>query len=158
MNHRIAAVIAATCCAGTAQMLFDSRSTRSKAATLVAGTCVLHVSVADTPARRATGLSDTDTPPGDGLLLRWDRPGLHAIWMQGMRYPLDLAWLDDDGIVRAIVEGAPPCVAEPCEIYAPAGAASSSSVLEVESGRLAACGVRVHERVTLTAPPEAGTR
>lgn len=158
MNLRIAAVMAAACCAGAAQLLFDTRVKRSQSATLAAGTCVLHVSVADTPARRATGLSDTDAPAGDGLLLRWNRPGLHAIWMQGMRYPLDLAWLDDDGIVRAIVEGAPPCVAEPCEIYAPAGAASSSSVLEVEGGRLAACALRVHDRVTFTAPPEGGTR
>lgn len=158
MNLRTAAVVAAACCAGAAQMLFDTRAKQSPSATLVAGTCVLHVFVADTPARRATGLSDTDAPPRDGLLLRWDRPGLHAIWMQGMRYPLDLAWLDDDGIVRAIVEGAPPCAAEPCEIYAPAGAASSSSVLEVESGSLAACDLRVHDRVSVTPPQQRGAR
>ena len=107
-----------------------------------AGDCQLRVTVADTPQRRATGLSGTATLPADGLLLRWPRPGLHAIWMAGMAYPLDLAWIDREHIVQAVLHDVPPCAGEPCPIYAPPGAANSMAVLEAAAGRLAPCGVR----------------
>ena len=113
--------------------------------------CTLRLDVADTPGRRATGLSGTSALPGDGLLLRWPRPGLHAIWMAGISYPLDLAWLDREGVVQAVPHDVPPCAGTPCRIYAPPGAASSVAVLETAAGRLAACGVRPGQALLLAA-------
>ena len=52
------------------------------------------VELADTAATRSTGLSDHDALSGiDGMLLTWDAPGTHPIWMAGMRFPLDLLWV-----------------------------------------------------------------
>jgi hypothetical protein len=49
------------------------------------------VELADTAATRSTGLSDRDALSGiDGMLLKWDAPGTHPIWMAGMQFPLDL--------------------------------------------------------------------
>ncbi len=125
---------------------------------LRAGACFLLVDVADTPTRRETGLSHTAALRADGLLLRWPRPSLHAIWMRDMAYPLDLAWLDADDVVRAVLSNAPPCTAAACPIYAPPGAASSMAVLEVAAGRLAACGVRVGDSIQLASSSEAWGR
>ena len=114
------------------------------------GCCTLHVEVADTPARRATGLSHTAALRADGLLLRWPRPALHAIWMRDMRYPLDLAWIDKANVVTATLTDVVPCAADPCPIYAPSGAADSVAVLETTAGRLAACDARVGQTVVVT--------
>ena len=114
------------------------------------GDCTLHVEVADTPARRATGLSHTAALRADGLLLRWPRPALHAIWMRDMRYPLDLAWIDKANVVTATLTDVVPCAADPCPIYAPSGAADSVAVLETTAGRLAACDARVGQTVVVT--------
>jgi len=116
------------------------------------GTCRLQVEIANTPTRRSAGLSDRVTLRDDGLLLQWDRPGLHAIWMRDMRIPLDLAWIDEANVVRAVLADVPPCIGESCPIYAPPGAAASVAVLETSAGRLAACGVRAGDRVVLDAP------
>jgi hypothetical protein len=42
-------------------------------------------------------VSHRDDLPGDGMLLQWNGPGRHPIWMAGMRFPLDLIWLEQDG-------------------------------------------------------------
>jgi hypothetical protein len=128
------------------------RESTPKTTSVRIGSCVLQVEVAETPARRATGLSHATALPADGMLLRWERPALHAIWMRDMRYPLDLAWLDEAHVVRAVLADAPPCAETPCEIYAPPGAAASTAVLETAAGRLAACGVRVGDRLDLPVP------
>jgi uncharacterized membrane protein (UPF0127 family) len=114
------------------------------------GACTLHVEVADTPARRATGLGHTAALRADGLLLRWPRPALHAIWMRDMRYPLDLAWIDRAHVVTATLTNVAPCASDPCPIHAPSGAADSIAVLETAAGRLAACDARVGQTVAVT--------
>lgn len=140
-----AVMLATSACDVRTQNLADADSTR-----LRVGTCSLTVGIADTPGRRATGLSHTTTLHGDGLLLRWPRRGLHAIWMAGMRYPLDLAWVDGDDVVRAVLSDVPPCLSDPCPIYAPPKAANSVAVLETGAGRLAACEVRTGRAISLT--------
>ncbi len=45
------------------------------------------VEVAETPAARSAGLSNREGLMGvDGLLLKWDAPGRHPIWMAQMQY------------------------------------------------------------------------
>lgn len=150
-------VVAPCAFAIATHVLMGVRETGSAASVLRAGSCQLWVEVADTTPRRATGLGHTAALRADGLLLRWPRPGLHAIWMRDMAYPLDLAWLDVEGVVRAALSNVPACPREPCPVYAPAGAAASAAVLEVAAGRLAACGLRVGSLVTpAPAAAEAG--
>ena len=92
----------------------------------------ISVEVANTPAARAAGLSNRDRLQGiDGLLLQWDAPGRHPIWMAEMRFPLDLVWLDPDGRVVAVLANVPPCRAAPCPLYEPEGTDRSVAVLEM---------------------------
>jgi uncharacterized membrane protein (UPF0127 family) len=106
------------------------------------------VEIAATPAARAAGLSNRDELHGvDGMLLRWDAASRHPIWMAGMRFPLDLIWIDADGRVLAVAPNVPRCRAEPCTLFEPEGTATAVSVLELPAGgaaeRQLAAGVRV---------------
>lgn len=93
------------------------------------------VEVADTPAARLAGLSNRERLSGvDGLLLKWDTPGRHPIWMAQMRFALDLAWIDSDGRVLAVLSNVPPCRADPCPLYEPDGTEGSLAVLEMPAG------------------------
>jgi uncharacterized membrane protein (UPF0127 family) len=106
------------------------------------------VEIAATPSARSAGLSNRDDLHGaDGMLLKWDVPGKHPIWMAGMRFPLDLVWVDGAGRVLAVVPNVPPCRVEPCTLYEPDGTATAVAVLELPAGgaaeRRLTTGVRV---------------
>jgi uncharacterized membrane protein (UPF0127 family) len=106
------------------------------------------VEIAATPAARSAGLSNrNELHSTDGMLLRWDAPGRHPIWMAGMRFPLDLVWIDGAGRVLAVVPNVQPCRAEPCTLYEPNGTATAVAVLELPAGgaaeRRLGAGVRV---------------
>ena len=45
---------------------------------------------------RAHGLPDRDTPGSERFASHRNVPGEHPIWMTGMRFPIDLIWLDHD--------------------------------------------------------------
>ena len=122
---------------------------------LIAPAGLLRVELADTAARRAAGLSHRDVVLGDGLLLQWEAPGRHPIWMAEMRFPLDVAWLAGDGHVLAVLTNVVPCAAEPCPLYAPAGTDTSVGVLELPAGGAAKYGVVTGTRVPFqnAAPP-----
>jgi uncharacterized membrane protein (UPF0127 family) len=108
----------------------------------------LQVALASTAKLRAQGLSDRDAPFASGLLLTWDAPGEHPIWMQGMRFPLDLIWLDRNDQVLALLTDVPVCTSSPCPLYHPAGTSTATAVLEVASGDAA----RHHIAVGLNLP------
>lgn len=106
------------------------------------------VEIAATPAARAAGLSNRDELHGvDGMLLKWDAAGRRPIWMAGMRFPLDLVWIDAHGRVLAVTPNVPPCRAEPCTLFEPEGTATAVAVLELRARgaaeRRLAPGVRV---------------
>ncbi len=103
----------------------------------------LRVVLADTADRRAAGLSKLDAVPNDGMLLQWDAPGRHPIWMSQMRFALDLVWLDGDGRVVSVFANVPPCTATPCPLYEPPGSEKSTAVLELPAGKAATYGLTV---------------
>jgi uncharacterized membrane protein (UPF0127 family) len=110
---------------------------------LVAPRGKLLVEVAQTPEARAKGLSNRTSVTHDGLLLLWDAPGRHPIWMADMRFALDIVWLDADGRVLAVLTGVPQCAASPCPMYEPPGTESSTSALELPAGSAARHAIEV---------------
>jgi uncharacterized membrane protein (UPF0127 family) len=101
---------------------------------LAAPTGTLRVELAKTPAARAAGLSNRDAVTGNGLLLHWDTPGRHPIWMAEMRFALDLVWLDERGNVLAVLDSVPPCNQQPCPLYEPPHTDAAIAVLELPAG------------------------
>jgi uncharacterized membrane protein (UPF0127 family) len=81
----------------------------------------LSVEVADTPAERGRGLSGREMlPENSGMLFVFDTPGRYGFWMYGMKFPLDIIWIDESLRVVYFVENAQPCV-NICETYEPPG-------------------------------------
>lgn len=94
---------------------------------------VVVVEVARTEAEKVRGLSGRDgLPPGRGMLFVYETPVRPVIWMRGMRFPLDILWIQD-GRVMDLVRGAvPPDPGEPPELFAPPQ--KVQYVLEVPAG------------------------
>ena len=110
---------------------------------LVAPNGTFVVQTARTPQARATGLSNRTSIAHEGLLLLWDAPGRHPIWMADMKFALDLVWLDANGRILAVLENVPPCGHEPCPLYEPPGSDRSTSVLEAPAGNAARYAIAV---------------
>ncbi len=60
----------------------------------------LQVEVADTHASRELGLSGREKMGDDeGLLFVFDEPGRYGFWMKDMKFPLDIIWINQNGVV-----------------------------------------------------------
>lgn len=59
------------------------------------GENVLNIEIADTNEEREKGLSGRiELKESDGMLFVFKKDGIYGIWMKGMNFPLDIAWLD----------------------------------------------------------------
>jgi hypothetical protein len=113
------------------------------------------VEVADTAEARSSGLANRETLSGvDGLLLKWEAPGRHPIWMRGMRFSLDLLWIDAEGRVLAALTDVPPCPADPCPLYEPPGSDRSVAVLELPGNASARHGLAEGASVSILDLPK----
>ena len=135
-------IILMSMCVDVGWIVTDARRAVPHAIDVVAPSGVMRVEVADSARTRAAGLSNRDVVDRDGLLLEWSAPGRHPIWMAVMRFPLDLAWLDHDGRVLAVLTDVPPCPNQPCPLYEPPGTDRSMAVLETFVGRMARRGIQ----------------
>ncbi|MEM4303478.1 MAG: DUF192 domain-containing protein [Candidatus Caldarchaeum sp.] len=109
----------------------------------------IRVEVADTPEKRALGLSGKDMlPEGWGMLFVFEKPGRYSFWMYGMRFPLDIIWVGEDGRVVYVVENAQPCpVNGVCQPYEPSE--DALYVVEVNAGFLKKYQIGVGSRVVV---------
>jgi uncharacterized membrane protein (UPF0127 family) len=65
---------------------------------------VIKVEVADSPGERAKGLSDRDTlPPDRGVLFVFPDEARRVFWMYHCNFDIDLAYIDEYGIIREII-------------------------------------------------------
>jgi len=104
------------------------------------------VEIADTPAKRSTGLMFRDVLPVDwGMLFVFDEPKDHHFWMVNTQIPLDLIFIDENFKVVGISADAQPHNAQLLSVGVP-----SSYLLEVNAGLAAkkgiVPGVKVHIR------------
>jgi uncharacterized protein len=117
-----------------------------------ADTVRLTVQVAATEAQRALGLMERRAlPENAGMLFLYPatQSDSAAFWMFRTRIPLDIAFIDSTGVIRAI-RSMVPCetaLAQGCPTY-PAGAPFRAA-LEVNREYFARHGVRVGDRVPL---------
>jgi uncharacterized membrane protein (UPF0127 family) len=67
---------------------------------ILIGGVAMRASIAETRAERLQGLSGTTILPLDMVkFFIFPNDGPHPIWMKDMRYPLDIIWLDAQGVV-----------------------------------------------------------
>ena len=103
-----------------------------------------NVSLADTPQSRRVGLLKHDRlPEGDGL---WILP-TQAIHTFGMRFPIDVAFLDSSLRVKRIYHGLAP-------YRFTTFVWGAQSVLELPSGSLASTGTMVGDQLQISYRPQ----
>lgn len=69
----------------------------------------LFVSIADSDAKRRQGLSGRERlGENEGMLFIFDTDSRWGIWMKGMRFPLDILWIDADRRVVYIEHSVAP--------------------------------------------------
>ncbi len=76
---------------------------------LALGDGVFKTRIAQTPEQRDRGLSGVGhLGPSEAMLFLFDSSDKWAIWMKGVKIPLDIVWLDQAQKVVYIVKGASP--------------------------------------------------
>ncbi len=105
------------------------------------------VEIADNDATREHGLMFRKSlAPDRGMLFDFKQPRYVAFWMKNTLIPLDMLFIDKDGVVVSIARNATPLSDTPI----PSGAAVLG-VLEIAGGRAAAIGAlpgdKVDERI-----------
>ncbi len=64
--------------------------------------------VAMTGEERSRGLAGVEQLASDaGMLFVFEQSGTHSMWMKGMKTPIDMIWLDEDGKVVYLVTNVP---------------------------------------------------
>jgi len=108
----------------------------------------IRAEVADTKQLRRRGLMHRQRlPKGQGMLLLWDRPDFAALWMKNTLIPLDMIFMDGDGVIIHIHENARPGDLKPISAGRP-----TLAVLEIAAGEARRLGLKVGDRAALPRP------
>lgn len=86
----------------------------TETATVTVGDETIIAELADTAELRSRGLGFRDgLAPGTGMLFVYGEPGSRSFWMKGMRFCLDIIWIEDGEITGAAENACPePGVAD----------------------------------------------
>jgi uncharacterized membrane protein (UPF0127 family) len=110
----------------------------------------IQVEVADTPERRARGLSGRAHLVEDrGMVFPYARAERHGFWMLEMRFDIDIVWIRDDRIVDVTRRALHDPTGE-LPVYRPREPANL--VLEVPAGTVEKLGWKIGDRVTAEPP------
>jgi uncharacterized membrane protein (UPF0127 family) len=128
---------------------FDTAQVRVASAT---DTAILTVELAESRDQQTLGLMERRTLAQDAGMLfvyRDRQPASAGFWMHRTRIPLDIAFVDDSGVIRSI-RAMEPCateLADGCPTYEPG--TPYRAALEANRGFFAQHGIRVGDRVLL---------
>lgn len=106
------------------------------------------VEVARTDAEKVRGLSGRNSlAPAEGMLFVYEMPVRPVMWMQGMRFPIDILWIRDARVVDLVQEAKPPAPGEAPQVFAPREEAQF--VLEVPAGFAGRYGITRNDPVEI---------
>jgi uncharacterized protein len=99
------------------------------------------VEIAKTRAEMRKGLMYRHYLPDlHGMLFIFPSSNTHTFWMKHTLIPLDIIWLDQNGVVVWVLPNAPPCIVDPCDTYTPPEMAKY--VLEINAGMAQKLGIK----------------
>jgi uncharacterized protein len=105
----------------------------------------VEVELAKTPDHVERGLMFRRSMPDDhGMLFKLDGRREHTFWMHNTCIPLDMMFIDDDGVIVGVVEGAAPLTDTTRSVGCP-----SVFVLEVNGGFTRKHGVAPGQKITI---------
>jgi uncharacterized membrane protein (UPF0127 family) len=94
------------------------------------------------PEARIQGLSErASMARGHGMFFVFDKSAIQGMWMNRMRFPLDIVWLDEYLRVVSVTRGCQPCVSQSaCPTYTSVRPARYA--IEFNAGDADALGIR----------------
>ena len=140
-------ILLLTILAGSACAPSGGSDASAKASTLVIvsanGEHKFKVEVADDDAERRLGLMYREQlAPNAGMLFDFEEPRPVSMWMKNTLISLDMAFIDEDGVIRRIAAETTPRSLESIPSGAPVLA-----VLEVDGGTFERLGVKAGDKV-----------
>ncbi len=84
-----------------------------------------------------------------GMLFVFDNAGIHGIWMKGMKFPIDIIWIADGGVVSIKEWALPQPNVDDTDLKTFFPSTFDDYVLELPAGRVKAYGIEVGDTVTI---------
>ena len=118
-----------------------------KRAKMTIGNAVIELELAETAFRQAKGLMFRKSLGSNkGMLFVFGTERRYPIWMFGMRFPIDIIWIDRQMRVVDIAKNAQPCLLF-CRFYTPKK--KTKYILEANAGFAERRKVRVGSKAVL---------
>lgn len=110
----------------------------------------LTAELANTRASRELGLSGRHSMrDNEGMLFAFDVPGKYGFWMKDMEFPLDIIWINENGVVVSIErELTPESYTSNKQVYI--NHVDASYVLEINAGLSEKYGLYLGSKVKMT--------
>jgi len=125
----------------------DAASALQKGEVVIDGRVAISAEVARSPQAQTRGLGGRlSLKKGTGMAFPYNGPGLRAIWMKGMRIPIDIFWIREARIVAIEANVPPPSSNGALPVYSH----PADLVLEVPAGYASEMGIRIGQSVKVT--------
>lgn len=105
--------------------------------------------IAKTPEKRDEGLGDRDSmPEGEGMIFLLDSSEGNAMWMKGMRFPLDVVWIYGKKVVDIMpnVKTEPLTAGKDLTVYRPVS--PTDIFIELNAGEVAKTNLHVGDSIS----------
>lgn len=110
------------------------------------GNQIFQLEKADSWIKKSLGLSwRSSLPENTGMIFLFKKPGYRKFWMLGMRFSLDIVWLNNKKVVH-IEENAKPGWDSLLNIYY--SGVRSDAVMELPAGSSLRLGIKLGEAVS----------
>lgn len=147
MKHKIYFAIVAVIVGSTIFLRYQQ--SKYPEGTVVMPRQTIKVEIASTASARERGLSGRENLiPGRGMLFVFPKRGSHAFWMKGMKFSIDIIWIDGNKIVDIASRALLPLDGEEPRIYRPRGEANF--VLEARAGSAEMLGWKIGDEVIIS--------
>lgn len=114
----------------------EATQSSKQTSTLSVKTLNINIEIADSLPERKKGLGERETLAiNSGMLFIFDKSDKWAIWMKGMRFPIDIIWINEDKKIVDFAASVQPQPGKPDRelvIYTPREKAKY--VLEINAG------------------------
>lgn len=109
------------------------------------------VRVAATEEERLKGLSGVEQLDSNaGMLFVFAEPGTYSMWMKGMKIPLDMVWLDQNGRVVYVAAKVPPPTVNEETLPTYTSEKPAQYVLELAAGTAETSGITDGATLTIS--------
>lgn len=136
----------------------DSHPWSTEVARVTVGTDELRAEIADTPSLQGRGLGYRDgLDPGNAMLFVFKNASMRTFWMKGMRFCLDIVWIEGGVIVGAAESVCPMPNTLDADLPRYSSPIGVQDVLEVPAGWLASRGYGAGTPVKLSLPDPPAT-